>query len=129
MLRGSTAILGGFLTIAAIVSTLLAAPAFKADATEISHGVVIALGVTLGSGICWFVIQARPMGWYEGPDIDQLKPNDEHSAVLGHLIETLMIHYRGNEATIRRLRNWRGLQAIITFGGICLLVRTLFLLS
>ncbi len=121
-LRGSTAILGGFLTIATIVNTLLVAPALQADATQLTAGIVIALAVTLASGLCWFVIQARPMGWYEGPDIDQLRPNDEHGALLDHLVETLMIHYRLNEAAIRRLRGWLGLQALITFAGICVLI-------
>ena len=120
--RGSTVILGGFLTIAAIVNTLLVAPALKADTTQITTGIVISLAVALASGLCWYVIQARPMGWHQGPDIARLRPNDDYSVLLGYLVETLMIHYRLNKATIRRLRFWLGLQAVITFVGICVLI-------
>ncbi len=127
-LRGSTAILGGFLTIATIANTLLVAPALQADATQLTAGIVIALAVTLASGLCWFVIQARPMGWHDGPDIDRLRPNDDHGVVLDHLVDTLMIHYRRNEATIRRLRFWLGLQAVITLAGICVLIAAVLLL-
>lgn len=128
-LRGSTAILGGFLTIATIVNTLLVAPALRADAAQITAGIVIALAVTLASGLCWFVIQARPMRWHDGPDIDRLRPNDEHGALLDQLVGTLMIHYRRNEVAIRRLRFWLGLQAVITLAGICVLIAAVLVLG
>lgn len=128
-LRSATMILGGFLTIAAIFITLLVAPALEANSTQITSGAIIALLVALASAVCWFVIHARPMDWYESPDIDQLRPNDEHGALLGHLIETLMRHYRLNEATIRRLRFWLGIQAATTFGGICVLTAVVLALG
>lgn len=128
-LRGSTAILGGFLTIATIVNTLLVAPALRADAAQITAGIVIALAVTLASGLCWFVIQARPMRWHDAPDIDRLRPNDEHGALLNQLVGTLMIHYRRNEVAIRRLRFWLGLQAVITLAGICVLIAAVLVLG
>ena len=121
-LRGSTVILGGFLAIATIVNTLLVAPALKANTTQITTGIGIALAVTIASGLCWYVIQARPMGWHQGPDIARLRPNDDYSALLDYLVETLMIHYRLNKTILRRLRFWLGLQAVITFVGICVLI-------
>ena len=127
--RGSTVILGGFLTIAAIVNTLLVAPALKANTTQVTTGIGIALAVTLASGLCWYVIQARPMGWHEGPDIARLRPNDDYSVLLDYLVETMMIHYRLNKAILRRLRFWLGLQAVITFGGICVLIGAILALG
>ena len=127
--RGSTVILGGFLTIATIVNTLLVAPALKANTTQITTGIGIALAVTLASGLCSYVIQARPMGWHEGPDIARLKPNDDYSVLLDYLVETLMIHYRLNKAILRRLRFWLGLQAVITFGGLCVLIGAILALG
>ena len=127
--RGSTVILGGFLTIAAIVNTLLVAPALKANTPQVTTGIGIALAVTLASGLCWYVIQARPMGWHEGPDIARLRPNDDYSVLLDYLVETLMIHYRLNKAILRRLRFWLGLQAVITFGGICVLIGAILALG
>lgn len=120
--RGSTVILGGFLTIATVINTLLVAPALDANTAQIRAGVGIGLAVVLASGLCWYVIQARPMGWHQGPDIARLRPNDDYSSVLDYLVETLMIHYRLNQVTIRRLRFWLGLQAFITFAGICVLI-------
>ena len=64
----------------------------------------------------------RTVRWYEGPDIGRLRLNDEHAALLSHLTETLLPHYRLNEAILRRLRFWLGIQAVITFVGACLLI-------
>lgn len=128
-LRGATMILGGFLTIAAIFITLLVAPAFEANSTQIASGAVVALLVALASAVCWFVIHARSMDWHEGPDVGRLRPNDEHAALLSYLAETLLLHHRLNEDTLRRLRFWLGIQAVITLGGTCLLIAAVLALG
>lgn len=127
--RGSTVILGGFLTIATIVNALLVAPAVDANIAQITTGVAVSLLVALASGLCWYVIQARPMGWHQGPDITRLRRNSDYNDMLDYLAETLMIHYRLNKVTIRRLRFWLGLQAIITFLGTCALIGAVLLLE
>ena len=60
----------GFLTIAAIVGTAIAAPAAGATGTQLGATSAGALLFALANGLIWYVIHRLPLQWHEAPDVN-----------------------------------------------------------
>ena len=123
----SAVLAGGFLTIGALVTALLASPAVEASSLEASTAGVIALVIAVANGLCWVAVHSAPVAWHEGPKIDQLVrsfPNrhNGYPALLDHLVETLSDHYERHEPIVRRVRLWVAVQAFISFVATCILI-------
>ena len=123
----SAVLAGGFLTIGALVTALLASPAVEASSSQVRVAGAIALMIAVANGLCWVAVHSVPVEWHEGPKINQLVRNfpsrhNGYRALLDHLIETLSDHYYQHEPIVRRVRLWVTLQVFISFAATCLLI-------
>jgi hypothetical protein len=117
---------GGFLTIGALVTALLAYPAVGATGRQVTTAGAIALATAVVNGLCWVAVHSAPVQWHEGPKINQLVHDffdryNGYPALLDHLIETLSHHYDHHEPIVRRVRLWVTLQVVISFAATCIL--------
>ena len=118
---------GGFLTIGALVTALLASPAVGATGFQVRAAGAIALAVAAATGLCWIAVHSAPVGWHEGPSIDQLvrlffNRHNSYPALLDHLIETFSDHHDRHEPIVRRVKFWVTLQAFTSFVATCVLI-------
>lgn len=124
----------GFLTVAAIVSTAIAAPATGTTSVRLGAGAALALAFASASGVIWYLLHHIPLRWHEAPDVNLLvqdfsNRDGGHRALQRHLVQTLMDHYSRNEEVVGRVRFWVGVQAIVTFVGTALLIGALLALG
>ena len=122
----SAVLAGGFLTIGALVTALLASPAVEASCSQVRVVGAIALVIAVANGLCWVAVHSAPVEWHEGPKINLLVrifPNRHNGylALLDHLIETLSHHYDHHEPIVRRVRLWVTIQVVISFAATCIL--------
>lgn len=124
----SAVLAGGFLTIGALVTALLASPAVEASSSQVRTAGAIALMIAVANGLCWAAVHSGPVQWYEGPRIDQLvcafvdRRHNGYSALLDTLIQTISYHYDRNERVVRRVRLWVGFQSAMTLVATCILI-------
>ena len=122
----STVLAGGFLTIGALVTALLASPAVEASSAQVRVVGAIALVIAVANGLCWVAVHSAPVEWHVGPEIRLLVrvfPNrhNGHLALLDYLIETLSDHYEQHEPIVGRVRLWVTAQVAISFAATCAL--------
>lgn len=122
----SAVLAGGFLTIGALVTALLASPAVEASSAQVRAVGTIALVIAVANGLCWVAVHSTPVEWREGPKVNLLVrafPNRHNGylALLDYLIEALSYDYDHHEPIVRRVRLWVAIQVVISCAATCVL--------